>query len=191
MYQQDVCKRDMCVQKETKFRLFSSLSIEWKTIFLNNRQYCWLLRCYEKWEARKIGGTKGAHKNMMVIAREVRSTVWKCLQVENNETNGNPANVALRKRKVDRRARTCVRTYLPSHFVRVNSRVNKTRGSRAGHTVQIQERIQRLLGRGFPSWWPWEHRRRATGYLLPFSPRTVHPFLMHINMKNARCGGRE
>lgn len=85
---------------------------------------------------------------MMVIARRVRSTIWKCLQVENNETNGNPTNVVLRKRKVDR---TCVRTYLPSHFVLANSRVNKTRGSRAGHAVQIQERIQLwLLGRRFP-----------------------------------------
>lgn len=91
-------------------------------------------------------------------------------------------NVASRRRKVDRHAHTYVRTYLPSHFALVNSRVNKTRGSRAGHGTN-SETYSAAIGTWISAGGR-EHRRRATGYLLPFSPRAVHPFLMHINMKN-------
>ncbi|TGZ48001.1 hypothetical protein DBV15_05756 [Temnothorax longispinosus] len=96
----------------------------------------------------------------MVIAMKVRSTIWKCLEVGNNETSGNPMNVASRKRKVDRHART-----------RAGHGTNSgTYSAAIGTWISVGGR---------------EHRRRATGYLLLFSPRTVHPALMHINMKNA------
>lgn len=79
-------------------------------------------------------------------------------------------------------------TYFPSHFVLVNSRVNKTRGSRAGHGTNS--------GTYSAAIWTWifvggrEHRRRATGYLLPFSPQTVHPLLDAYKHEERRCGGR-
>lgn len=88
-----------------------------------------------------------------------------------------------RKRKIAQHAGT----YLPPYLILVNSRVNKTGSSRAGRgtnsgTYSAAIRSWIFVGSR-------EHRRRATGYLLPFSARTVHPISMNINMKNVG-GGR-
>lgn len=131
--------------------------------------------------------TKEANKNTIAIARKVWSTIWKCLDVENNETGGNPMNVVSRKRKVDRHARTYVRTYLPSHFVLVNSRVNKTRGSRAGHGTNSGT-YSAAIGTWIFRQWPGTPSP-SNGLFITLLATNGPPFLDAYKHEE-RCSGR-
>lgn len=96
------------------------------------------------------------------------------------ERNGRKPDESIASRKCKSRGagRTC---NFPPRLV--NNRVNKTGGSGA---VQIQERIQRLFGRGFP---PVAGNTVAEqrDYLLLFSPRTV---LLDAYKHEERSAGR-
>lgn len=78
---------------------------------------------------------------------------------------------------------TCGYVFAAALHPRKQPCINKTGGSRAGRGTNSETYSTAIRTWIFVG--GREHRRRATGYLLPFSARTVHPISMHINMKNA------